>query len=85
MLARPLLAKVIASGLVLIVVSMVGLSPAVAVTCDDVRNLSVAQQDFWSKRLHLSSWQRHLIWLACYRDYRARPVNTEREERSRAR
>ncbi|MGH6675245.1 MAG: hypothetical protein ACRECE_03340, partial [Xanthobacteraceae bacterium] len=44
--------------------------PANAFTCDDVRGLSTAQQNYWSKRLHLSSEQRHIIWVACYRDYR---------------
>jgi hypothetical protein len=78
MLTRPLPAKAIATVLALIVTSLVGLSPARAVTCDDVRDLNVAQQDYWSKRLHLSFLQRHLIWVACYRDYRAKPVNTAR-------
>lgn len=51
-------------------------SPARAITCDDVRGLSNIQQDYWSKRLHLSSWQRHVIWVACYRDYRTKPAIT---------
>ncbi len=40
-----------------------------AFTCEDVRGLSTQQQNYWSKRLHLSSTERHLIWVACYRDY----------------
>jgi hypothetical protein len=78
MLTRPLPAKAMMTVLALIVAVLVGLSPARAVTCDDVRDLNVAQQDYWSNRLHLSSLQRHLIWVACYRDYRAKPVNTAR-------
>lgn len=41
-----------------------------AFTCDDVRHLSAAEQNYWSKVLHLTSGQRHLIWVVCYRDYR---------------
>ena len=49
-----------------------GLVPAVAqsyngVSCDDVRHLSPAEQDYWSQRLNLSSAQRHRIYVACYR------------------
>jgi hypothetical protein len=33
-----------------------------AVTCEDVRSLSRAEQDYWSKRLHLTREQRHQIW-----------------------
>lgn len=43
--------------------------PAAAFTCEDVRNLSTDQQNYWSQRLHLSSLQRHLIWVACYQNY----------------
>jgi hypothetical protein len=43
--------------------------PAHAFTCEDVRGLSTVEQDYWSKRLRLSSGARHLIWVACYRDY----------------
>lgn len=45
--------------------------PAHAFTCEDVRGLSKAQQDYWSKRLNLTGEQRHRIWVACYRDYRS--------------
>jgi len=44
--------------------------PAYAFTCEDVRGLSKAQQDYWSKTLNLTGPQRHRIWAACYRDYR---------------
>jgi hypothetical protein len=43
--------------------------PAQAFTCEDVRGLSTVEQNYWSKRLHLTSIERHLIWVACYRDY----------------
>ena len=45
-------------------------SSAMAFTCDDVRGLSRAEQDYWVKRLNISATERHQIWLACYRDYR---------------
>jgi len=35
-----------------------GASSAQAVTCQDVRDLSVAEQDYWSARLNLTSVQR---------------------------
>lgn len=51
-----------------------GFAPALAqsyrgVTCDDVRRLSRAEQDYWSQRLNLSSEQRHRIYVACYQKY----------------
>jgi hypothetical protein len=52
--------------------AFLGSVPAHAFTCDDVRGLSTAEQDYWSKQLQLSSAQRRLIWVACYRDYRPR-------------
>jgi hypothetical protein len=55
--------------LALTIVAFPGSLPAHAFTCDDVRNLSSAEQNYWSKRLNLSSMQRRLIWVACYRDY----------------
>ena len=52
-------------------IALIGVAsaPARAVTCEDVRHLSSAEQDYWSKRLNLSGEQRHQIWVACYRDY----------------
>jgi hypothetical protein len=41
--------------------------PATALTCEMVRALSKAEQDYWSQRLALTSAQRHQIWLQCYR------------------
>ena len=40
--------------------------PAAAVTCEDVRALSKAEQDYWSQLLGLTHVQRHQIWLRCY-------------------
>ena len=55
---------------VLIVASV---SSAQAVTCQDVRDLSAAEQDYWSARLNLTSAQRQQIRAACYgRHFRAR-------------
>src|SRR5262245_12062803 len=45
-------------------------STAQACTCEDVRSLSRAEQEYWSKRLNLTREQRHEIWQACYKDYR---------------
>lgn len=52
----------------------IGLAPAGAqsfngVTCDDVRSLSHAEQEYWSARLNLSAEQRHRIYVACYQNY----------------
>src|ERR1700737_2195982 len=41
-------------------------TPVLAVTCEDVRGLTKAEQNYWSKRLGLTADQRHRIWLACY-------------------
>ena len=46
-----------------------GSLPARAVSCEDVRNLTTAEQEYWAKRLNLTSEQRHRIWAACYKDY----------------
>ncbi|HKH81934.1 MAG TPA: hypothetical protein VKA03_10110 [Methylovirgula sp.] len=62
--------KNIVTVLALTVATFLGSVPARAVTCEDVRGLSTAEQDYWSKQLHLSSQQRHLIYAACYLNYR---------------
>jgi Spy/CpxP family protein refolding chaperone len=46
-------------------------SSARAVTCEDVRSLTRAEQDYWSKRLNLTREQRHQIWQACYGKFRS--------------
>jgi hypothetical protein len=45
-------------------------SSAQAFTCDDVRHLTSAEQNYYAKMLHISAAERHQIWAACYRDYR---------------
>jgi hypothetical protein len=64
--------------LTMTVATCLGSLPARAVTCEDVRKLSAAEQDYWSKRLNLTSDQRHRIWLACYKDYH--PNHPKQEE-----
>jgi hypothetical protein len=54
------------------VATFLGSMPARAFTCEDVRGLNTAEQNYWSKQLQLSSAQRHLIWVTCYRDYHPR-------------
>ncbi len=66
MLSRPLSAA--ALGAMAVAASLVSM-PAHAVSCEDVRNLSPAEQDYWSKRLNLTAEQRHQIWLACYQGW----------------
>lgn len=44
-------------------------SSAMAFTCDDVRGLSSAEQNYWAKRLGITQVERHRIWVSCYRDY----------------
>jgi hypothetical protein len=56
--------------LTITIATFLGSMPARAFTCEDVRGLSTAEQNYWSKQLNLSSTQRHLIWVACYRNYR---------------
>jgi hypothetical protein len=45
----------------------VGLSPVQALTCEDIRSLTKAEQAYWSKRLNLSAAQRHQIRVTCYK------------------
>jgi hypothetical protein len=59
----------IAAALLLVSASIVS-SSAQAFTCDDVRHLTSAEQNYYVKLLHISAVQRHQIWTACYRDYR---------------
>jgi Spy/CpxP family protein refolding chaperone len=40
--------------------------PSFAITCDDVRGLTRAEQNYWSKQLNLTPDQRHRIWVECY-------------------
>lgn len=66
MLSRPISAA--ALGAMAVAASLVSM-PAHAVSCEDVRNLSKAEQDYWSKRLNLTAEQRHRIWVACYQGW----------------
>jgi hypothetical protein len=58
-----------AAALLLISASTIS-SSAQAFTCDDVRHLTSAEQNYYVKLLHISAVQRHQIWTACYRNYR---------------
>jgi hypothetical protein len=42
------------------------LPAAAEVTCEDVRALSKADQEYWSQRLGLTQAQRHQIRVECY-------------------
>jgi Spy/CpxP family protein refolding chaperone len=64
-LSRPMSAA--ALGTMAAAASLVSI-PAYAVTCEDVRNLSSAEQDYWAKRLNLTDAQRHRIWVTCYQN-----------------
>jgi Spy/CpxP family protein refolding chaperone len=48
-----------------------GTTSVQAVTCEDVRSLSRAEQEYWSKQLNLTREQRHQIWQACYGRFRS--------------
>jgi Spy/CpxP family protein refolding chaperone len=41
-------------------------TPAAAVTCDDVRALSASQREYWAKRLGITAEQRQQIKLECF-------------------
>jgi hypothetical protein len=67
---RPLGTKQFIVGVALLAattaVLMVSSGPSLAVTCDDVRGLTRAEQNYWSKQLNLTPDQRHRIWVECY-------------------
>lgn len=63
-------AKLVLGSLAILCAANMFSSPALAFTCNDVRGLSAAQQDYWAKRLNITVSERHRIWVACYRDYR---------------
>ena len=60
-MSRIVFSAILAAGLVI----LAGRSPAEAVTCDDVRSLTPAEQAYWSKRLNLSHEQKEQIRRAC--------------------
>ncbi len=66
------LLTLIAASIILLTMS---LTPAHAVTCEDLRRLTAAERDYWSQVLNLTSAQRHKIWLECYRHYSHGPRN----------
>jgi hypothetical protein len=45
--------------------------PVLAVTCDDIRALTKAEQIYWAKRLNITPEQRQRIRLECYGEGRA--------------
>jgi hypothetical protein len=49
---------------------------AAAVTCEDVRALSKADQEYWSQVLGLTQAQRHQIRVECYGHARGRRLAT---------
>jgi Spy/CpxP family protein refolding chaperone len=51
-------------------VVMISATPVLAFTCEDVRGLTKAKQNYWSKLLNLTPDQRHRIWLECYSQVR---------------
>jgi hypothetical protein len=53
----------LAAGAIILLMSS---APVLAVSCEDVRSLTRAEQIYWSKRLKLTAGQQHRIWLECY-------------------
>ena len=49
-----------------VVLLMASSTASLAITCDDVRGLTRAEQNYWSKQLNLTPDQRHRIWVECY-------------------
>jgi hypothetical protein len=45
---------------------------AQAVTCEQVRSLTRAQQDYYAKKFGITAAQRQEIYLRCYKNYDAR-------------
>jgi Spy/CpxP family protein refolding chaperone len=59
-------------------------TPARAVSCDDVRALTKAEQVYWSKKLNLSAEQRHRIYQECYGQARLIEAKDSRPASERA-
>jgi hypothetical protein len=64
----------LAAGAVVLLMSSV---PVLAVSCEDVRSLTRAEQIYWSKRLKLTAEQKNRIWLECYGQARVTDANKE--------
>ena len=59
------------------VVLLMSCAPVLAVSCEDVRSLTRAEQIYWSKRLKLTAEQKNRIWLECYGQVRVTDANKE--------
>ena len=59
------------------VVLLMSSAPVLAVSCEDVRSLTRAEQIYWSKRLKLTAEQKNRIWLECYGQARVTDANKE--------
>ena len=64
----------LAAGAMVLLMSSV---PVLAVSCEDVRSLTRAEQIYWSKRLKLTAEQKNRIWLECYGQARVTDANKE--------
>ncbi|MEA3023636.1 MAG: hypothetical protein QOK01_2488 [Alphaproteobacteria bacterium] len=64
----------LAAGAIVLLMSSV---PVRAVSCEDVRSLTRAEQIYWSKRLKLTAEQKNRIWLECYGQARVTDANKE--------
>ena len=64
----------LAAGAIVLLMSSV---PVLAVSCEDVRSLTRAEQIYWSKRLKLTAEQKNRIWLECYGQARVTDANKE--------
>ena len=67
-------ASLAAAGAAVLLMSAV---PVLAVSCEDVRSLTRAEQIYWSKRLKLTTEQKNRILLECYGQARVTAVNKE--------
>jgi Spy/CpxP family protein refolding chaperone len=59
---------------------MISATPVLAVGCEDVRALTKVQQNYWAKRLNLTSEQRERIRLECYGQPRIREAKGDRPQ-----
>jgi hypothetical protein len=64
----------LAAGAIVLLMSSVAVR---AVSCEDVRSLTRAEQIYWSKRLKLTAEQKNRIWLECYGQARVTDANKE--------
>ena len=59
------------------VVLLMSCAPVLAVSCEDVRSLTRAEQIYWAKRLNLTAEQKNRIRLECYGQARVTDANKE--------